>query len=68
MFQKIVKDGYINSIVDGVSIGNITEAEYEEILEVIRNRTEAQSGYTYRLKEDSTWEKCEIVFENKDGE
>ena len=68
MFQKIVKDGYINSVVDGVSIGNITEAEYEEILEVIRNRPEAQSGYAYRLKEDLTWEKCEIVFENKDGE
>ena len=68
MFQKIVKDGYINSVVDGVSIGNITEAEYEEILEVIRNRPEAQSGYDYRLKEDLTWEKCEIVFENKDGE
>lgn len=68
MYQKNTKDGYIVSIVKGVTNGNITEAEYDEIIEVIRNRPEAQSGYAYRLKEDLTWEKCEIVFENKDGE
>ena len=68
MYQKNTKDGYIVSIVKGVTNGNITEAEYDEIIEVIRNRPEAQSGYDYRLKEDLTWEKCEIVFENKDGE
>ncbi len=68
MFQKIVKDGYINSIVDGVSIGNITEAEYDEILEVVRNRPEAQSGYIYRLKEDLTWEKHELLPESGEDE
>ena len=68
MFQKIVKDGYINSVVDGVSIGNITEAEYSHICETIQNKPTAEDRFDYRLKEDLTWEKCEIVLENKDGE
>lgn len=59
MYQKNIKDGYIVSIVKGVTIGNITEEEYNRIREVIRGKPEAEAGFDYRLKEDLTWETYE---------
>lgn len=56
MYQKIVENCYIVSIVCGASNGNITEKEYNTILDVIRNKPTAEQGYDYRLREDLTWE------------
>lgn len=53
-----------NSIIAGVGTDygeiEITEAEYNEILDLIRNKPKAEIGYDYRLKTDLTWELCEL--------
>ena len=56
MYQKNTENGYIVSIVKGVSCGNITAEEYSTIIEAIRNKPTAEQGYDYRLLEDMTWE------------
>lgn len=61
MYQKNIENGYIVSIVKGVSNGNITENEYNTILAVIRNKPTAESGFDYRLKTDLTWELYELT-------
>ena len=38
----------------------ITEAEYNHILEIIRNKPTAPEGYGYRLTESLEWEMYEI--------
>lgn len=38
----------------------ITEAEYNEIREIIRNRQTAPEGYGYRLTESLEWELYEL--------
>ena len=56
MYQKNTKDGYIVSIVKGVTTGNITEEEYNRIRKVIREKPRAEAVFDYRLKDDLTWE------------
>ena len=56
MYQQNTKDGYIVSIVKGVTNGNLTEEEYNGIIEVIRNKPIADKGFDYKLKENLTWE------------
>ena len=60
MYQKNIENGYIVSIVSGVSSGNITEDEYNEILTAIHSKPQAEPGYDYRLREDLTWELYEL--------
>lgn len=59
-YQKNTNNGYIVSIVKGATNGNITEAEYSTIMEVINNKPVSDDGYDYRLREDLTWELCEL--------
>lgn len=56
MYQKITENGYILSVTNGVSNGNITEREYNAIITAVQNRPAPPSGFDYRLKEDLTWE------------
>ena len=60
MYQKNTENGYIVSIVKGVTDGNITEEEYNAILSVIHNKPAPPEGYDYRLKENLTWELYEL--------
>lgn len=60
MYQKNISDGYIVSIVSGVTNGNITEAEYNTILSTIRAKPTPPQGYDYKLREDLTWELYEL--------
>ncbi len=66
IFYKNIDGDYITTaqkmiVPDDMSIvGNITEAEYNEILSVIRQRPTPPEGFDYRLKEDLTWELCEL--------
>lgn len=46
----------------------ITESEYNSILETIRNRPAAPDGYTYRLTESLEWELYELPEEDADPE
>ncbi len=47
---------------DGVKI---TEAEYNEIFQLIKNRPTAPEGYDYRLTDTLEWELYELPIEGK---
>lgn len=53
---KLLTDGYISFIGTGNYGTEITEAEYNNILGIIRNSPTAHGTYSYRLKSDLTWE------------
>lgn len=59
-YYKIVDNGYLISIGTGAGGTEITKAEYNKLLEVIKNKPIAESGNDYRLKEDLTWELYEL--------
>ena len=59
-YYKIITDGYLVAIGNGCGGTEITEAEYNNLLEIIRNKPIAESGYDYRLKTDLTWEVYEL--------
>lgn len=56
MYYKITNNGYIIAIGTGNCGETITEAEYNTILNIVRNRPQAEEGFCYRLKADLTWE------------
>ena len=53
MYKKYEKDGYILCLGIG---DEITEDEYNEILDKINNRPTAPEGFTYRLTASLEWE------------
>lgn len=59
-YFKFIKGGYIIAVGTGAGGTEITEAEYNSLLEVIRNKPSAESGFDYRLKADLTWELYEL--------
>ena len=58
-YFKLLTDGYISFIGTGNGGTEMTEAEYNNILGIIRNGPTAQGNYSYRLKSDLTWERWE---------
>lgn len=59
-FYKLISGGYVTEIGTGPNGEEITEAEYAEILSVIREKPSATETTDYRLREDLTWEEYEI--------
>jgi hypothetical protein len=55
-YFKTVENGYIIAIQTIEGQTEITEQEYNEILNTIHNKPIAQDGYTYHLKDNLTWE------------
>lgn len=56
-YFKKMENGYIVSIMTGKSGDvEITQEEYNDILNAIRNRPIPEAGYDYNLREDLTWE------------
>lgn len=60
MFYKYIDDNFIIGVGIGAGGEEITEKEYNNILEKINNRPEAPEGYSYRLTTAMEWELCEI--------
>lgn len=60
MFYKYINDKYIIGVGTGAGGEEITEQEYNSILEKINNRPEAPEGYSYRLTTAMKWELYEI--------
>ena len=58
-YYKTLLDGYIISIGDGPNGVEITEQEYNDILDAITNVPTSPSGFSYRLKNDLSWELVE---------
>lgn len=61
---KQLADAYIVAIGTGPGGTEITEAEYNSILAIIRNRPQAQ-GKGYHLREDLEWEEYDLPEEPK---
>lgn len=58
---KYINDGCIIGVGTGAGSGDeITEDEYNEILDKINNRPTAPEGFTYRLTTALDWELCEL--------
>lgn len=55
-YYKNTENGYIVSISTNAGVIEITAEEYNTILDTIKNRPTAPSGFDYILKEDLTWE------------
>ena len=60
MFYKYINDNFIIGVGTGSGGEEITEQEYNNILEKINNRPEAPDGYSYRLTTAMEWELCEV--------
>lgn len=61
MYGKYVNNGYIIGLSIGEGTGDeITEDEYNEILDKINNRPTAPEGFTYRLTTALEWELAEL--------
>ena len=60
MFYKYINDKYIIGVGTGSGGEEITEQEYNAILDKINNRPEAPDGYSYRLTITMEWELAEI--------
>lgn len=59
-YIKSVENGYILGIATNAVGTEITEAEYNEILSVIRSIPTAPKGCSYRLTENLEWELYEL--------
>lgn len=59
MFYKYINDRYIIGVGTGSGGEEISEQEYNSILEKINNRPEAPDDYSYRLTTAMEWELCE---------
>lgn len=59
-FVKSETDGYILGVAQATGKGNISEAEYSTLTEIIRNMPTAPDGYKYRLTTSLEWELSEI--------
>lgn len=67
MYKKYEQNGYILCLGVGEEI---TEDEYNKILDKINNRPTAPEGFTYRLTTALEWERCELppIENNEDSE
>ena len=55
-YFKQISDGYILAVGTGAGGTEIAEAEYDQILAVIRAKPPRTETEDYRLREDLTWE------------
>lgn len=59
-YYKTIDSGYIIFIGTGNGGAEITEQEYAETLNAIRNKLISQDGFDFRLKTDLTWEEYDL--------
>ena len=59
-FYEIIQDGYILAIGTGNGGTEITESEYNAILDIIHTKPAATETTDYRLKTDLTWEQYAV--------
>lgn len=63
-YYKIVSDGYLTAIGTGPGGTELTEAQYNEILAIIRSHPQ-EEGKGYHLREDLTWEEYDLPEETE---
>ena len=67
-YFKNIENNYIVSISTHHGQIEISEAEYNNILFLIRNAPKAQDGFAYRLREDLAWELTVVEAETPIGD
>ena len=67
-YFKKVENGYIVLIGTNCGGEEITEQEYNRIMQVITNKPTATNNRDYKLKETLDWEMYEIFVEDVDEE
>lgn len=60
-YYKMISNGYILSVGIGMGGEEITETEYNNILNIIHNSHTAPEGYGYRLDDSLEWELYEMT-------
>lgn len=60
MLYKYINDNFIIGVGTGFCGEEISEQEYNSILDKINNRPEAPEGYSYRLTTAMEWELAEV--------
>ena len=58
-YYKRIENGYIVSIGTGPGATEITEADYNQILQTVEDKPTETATMGYRLKTDLTWESYE---------
>lgn len=59
LFKQLSSDGYIAAIGRGTNGVEVDAAEYAAIDAAIKDKPTAEAGYSYRLRDDLTWERVE---------
>lgn len=60
MYYKKIQNGYIVHVNVDCGGDEISEQEYNELLDIIRSWPRQSNGIGYRLREDLTWEEYEL--------
>ena len=60
MVKVFINNGYIISIMHGAEEGNISDAEYQVIMDRVNRKPTPPDGYDYRLTVDLEWEMFEL--------
>ena len=68
-YYKVIKDGYIFLVGTNCGGEEITEQEYNEIMQTIRNKPIPPEGCDYKLTVDLKWELFELpIIDEKEDE
>lgn len=65
-YYKNIDGDYIIAVGTGIGKEEISEEEYENILNAIHNRPIPADGYDYMLKTDLTWELVDVETVSED--
>ena len=68
MVKVFTNDGYIISIMHGAKESNISDAEYQAIMDKVNRKPTPPDGYDYRLTVDLEWEMFELPKETDEPE
>lgn len=60
-YYKTIENGYVTAIGTGGGGTEITEQEYNQIINVIRTKSQRTETTDYQLREDLTWEEYERI-------
>ena len=68
MVKVFTNDGYIVSIMQGAKEGNISDAEYQAVMDKVNRKPTPPDGYDYRLTVGLEWEMFELPKETDEPE
>ena len=68
MVKVFINNGYIISIMHGVDVGNISDAECQAIMDKVNRKPTPPDSYDYRLTVDLEWEMFELPKETYEPE